>query len=497
MKLKNLLLLGTLCALIASCSEPGDPGNPDLAMSMWDGDTTGCMAGQFRCGTNCVDVATSLDNCGRCDNKCADRQQCVAGACKDQMGDCRKDGGCGKNYYCDLNSGACKPGCGANPDCGENEACDISTHKCTCDSRSHDCAGKCVRSDDVKTCGTRCDACPTDPHGTSSCYSGMCDVQCDSPYRECVGVAGCSECCRDYDCPFGSGKICVANKCTVATRCTKTTECGTDEACTMGVCTNTAPGGSCTTSVDCPNGQLCQTGKCAVVSCAAESHGFAVSTCPSGAGCRRARCTNLIDATCHTWSDCGNDYTCDTVKGTCSTKLSGSRDCSTNSSCTGYGYGYACVNGHCQNLGSSTYCQADIECGFGAYCGRINKTGRTGYCSGSCSGTGYPSCTTGYSNTCSTVRCKAYGSSARGCCSRIHSTCTYDSDCSGQKCVTGRCASNLTCTTTSSCPFGEKCDTGTCKFSPGRTCTGDTDCGSGQVCMSGKCGPDWEASSWM
>ena len=493
MKIKNLIL-GTLCALLASCTEPNPPAPEDM-MTPWDGNTEGCMLGQFRCGSGCVDVQTSIDNCGRCDNKCGDRQQCVGGACKDQVGDCRKDGGCSKGYYCDLNSGACKQGCGANPDCGMNEACDISTHKCTCDSNSHDCAGKCVRSDDVKTCGTRCDACPTDPNGMALCYLGMCDVQCKSGFRECSGVPGCSECCRDYDCPFGSGKICASNKCVVATRCTKTSECGIDEACTTGICTSTAPGGTCTTTADCPNGQMCQSNKCAVVSCPAESHGFANSACPVGAGCRKARCVNLIDASCSTWSDCGNDYTCDGATGTCKL-ITGSRDCTTNYNCTGYGYGYACVNGHCQNVGASSYCQADVECGFGAYCGRINKTGRTNYCTGMCSGTGYPSCTTGYSNTCSTVRCKAYGSSAKGCCSRIHNTCTYDSDCNGYKCVSGRCASSASCTSTASCQFAEKCESNVCKFPPSRTCTADNDCGNGQVCMSGKCGPEFEASGW-
>ena len=496
MKIKNLLLLGTLCALIASCGEETPPPAPEDMMSMWDGDTTGCMNGQFRCGTACVDTATTLEHCGRCDNKCGDRQQCVGGSCKDQVGDCRKEGGCGKNYYCDLNSGACKPGCGANPDCGKNEACDISTHKCTCDSQSHDCAGTCVRSDDVKTCGTRCDACPTDPNGVTACYSGMCDISCNRPYRECSGVAGCSECCADYDCPFGSGKICVSNKCTVATRCTKTTECDTDEACTAGVCTKTPPGSACVASADCPIGQFCQSNKCAVVACPAESHGFANSACPVGAACRKARCVNLIGSYCNSWSDCGNDYTCDSASGTCKL-IPGSRDCTTNYSCTNYSVGYACVNGHCLNVGtSSVYAEADIECGFGYYAKSINKTGRSSYCSGMCSGTGYPTCAAGYSNSCSTSRCKAYGSSARGCCSRIHNTCTYDSDCSGLKCVSGRCASNITCSYTSSCPFAEKCDTGTCKFSAARTCTADTDCGNGQVCMSGKCGPDGEAPAW-
>lgn len=488
------LLIGTFCALLGSCSEPNPPSPEDM-MSKWDGDTSGCPVGQFRCGSGCVDVNTSMDNCGRCDNKCGATQQCIGGNCKDQVGDCRKDGGCSKGYYCDLNSGACKPGCGANPDCGENEACDISKHACVCDSKSHDCAGKCVRSDDVKTCGTRCDPCPTDPNGTVTCsYEGKCELSCNRPYHECSGVPGCSECCDDWDCPFASGKICVANKCAVATRCTKTSECGMDEACKTGVCTNTPAGGACAATADCPVGQLCQSGKCEVVACDAEKHGFATSKCPTGAGCRKARCIDLTGASCTTWSDCGNDYTCSS--GTCKA-ISGSRDCTTSYGCTGYSYGYACVNGHCQNVGGSSTCQADIECGFGSYCSRVNKTGRTGYCSGMCSSTGYPSCSAGYSNSCSTIRCTAYGSSAKGCCSRIHSSCTSDYDCKGLKCsAAGRCESAVTCSSTSSCPFAEKCETGTCRFTAGRACTSDTNCGNGQVCMSGKCGPDLEASGW-
>ena len=477
-----------------SCTGPTPPVEEDL-MSPWDGDTTGCAVGQFRCGTNCVDIATSTDHCGRCDNKCGDKQICVVGGCKDQSGDCRKDGGCSKGNYCDLNSGACKPGCGANPDCGANEACDISTHKCGCNSQSHECAGACVRSDDVKTCGTRCDPCLTDPNGTASCEFGQCELQCDSDYHGCSGVPGCSECCRDSHCPFGSGKICVANKCTSATRCSKTSECEIDEACKSGVCTNTPAGGTCAATSDCPNGQLCQSGKCEVVACAAERHGMAVSTCPAGAGCRKERCVDLVGAACLTWSDCGNDYNCDSATGTCKL-ISGARDCTTRYGCTNYSSGYACVNGHCLTVSASSSCQADIECGFGSYCGRVNKTGRLGYCSGMCSSSGSPSCYAGYSNTCSTVRCTAYGSSAKGCCSRIHSSCTGDYDCRGIKCVSGRCVSGISCSSTFSCPFAEKCEVGTCKFTPTRACTADNDCGNGQVCMSGKCGPDGEAASW-
>lgn len=498
MKLKNLLL-GTLCALfVAGCSDPTPPpDNAEDMMSTWDGDTSGCMNGMFRCGAACVDIATSLENCGRCDNKCGDRQQCIAGSCKDQVGDCRKDGGCGKGYYCDLNNGACKPGCGANPDCGTNEACDISTHKCTCDSSSHDCAGKCVRSDDVKTCGTRCEPCADDPNGTESCYSGRCEVNCNGNYRKCTTGGACSECCEDYQCPFGTGKICVSNKCIVASRCTKTSECNTDEACTAGVCTKTAPGGSCAATADCPVGQFCQSGKCAIVACPSESHGFAHSACPVGAGCSRARCVDLIGKYCNSWSDCGNDYTCDTASGTCKL-IPGSRDCTTNYYCTNNSIGYACVNGHCLNVGTtSVYAEADIECGFGYYAKSINKTGRSNYCTGMCTSTGYPTCAAGYSNTCSTTRCRAYGSSARGCCSRIHNSCTSDFDCSAQKCVGGYCVSNASCSSTSGCPFGEKCESGTCQFKPSRACTADTECGSGQVCMSGKCGPDSEASGWQ
>lgn len=58
MKIKNLIL-GTLCALLASCTEPNPPAPEDM-MTPWDGNTEGCMLGQFRCGSGCVDVPQSV-----------------------------------------------------------------------------------------------------------------------------------------------------------------------------------------------------------------------------------------------------------------------------------------------------------------------------------------------------------------------------------------------------------------------------------------------------
>jgi hypothetical protein len=41
-----------LCPYRQAAAIPTPPPAPEDMMSMWDGDTTGCMNGQFRCGTS-------------------------------------------------------------------------------------------------------------------------------------------------------------------------------------------------------------------------------------------------------------------------------------------------------------------------------------------------------------------------------------------------------------------------------------------------------------
>src|SRR5262245_25952168 len=90
-----------LTVLLLACAAPespppDDPGPPD--------NPGNCPSGQFMCGADCVDTSTSRENCGRCGQACGATQICAGGACKDQSGDCRKDG-CTAGYFCDLSSG--------------------------------------------------------------------------------------------------------------------------------------------------------------------------------------------------------------------------------------------------------------------------------------------------------------------------------------------------------------------------------------------------------
>jgi hypothetical protein len=90
-----------------------------------------------------VDIATSVDNCGGCGNKC-ERASATA-ACVDQ--------------------------------------------KCvfTCESGFHECSGACVYDGDTDHCGASCTECPASDtlHVDATCISGACGQTCSDGWYNC------------------------------------------------------------------------------------------------------------------------------------------------------------------------------------------------------------------------------------------------------------------------------------------------------------------------
>lgn len=115
-------------------SAAGDPPSP------------GCpAAAPLRCGADCVDPQSSVDDCGGCNVKCA----VVA------------------NAGTTCNGGVCA------------FACKVQFHAC---------AGACVAATDPTSCGPACTACPVPPGGSATCVNDTCGVTCNGKNVVCGGV---------------------------------------------------------------------------------------------------------------------------------------------------------------------------------------------------------------------------------------------------------------------------------------------------------------------
>ena len=193
--------------------------------------------------------------------------------------DCRQ-AACPAGYYCNLGNGSCEVGCGTDPDCASapNQACDIATHRCQCKTGFHTCGGSCVSSSSPSSCGTSCNACPTDPAGTATCDGTACGLTCNTGSIKCGGVCvacadahGTASCSATNTCSLRcqSGYNLCGDRCAAAT---DPTACGT--SCT--VCPARAnevamcQQGTCATA--CAAGATVCKGRCATGTCTWTAH---------------------------------------------------------------------------------------------------------------------------------------------------------------------------------------------------------------------------------
>jgi hypothetical protein len=167
-----------------------------------------CGAGEARCGATCVNTASSVQHCGRCDNECADfpngARACAMGACGGTctMGfaDCDRSAvnGCEVNTQSDtMNCGACAMACAAGP----NQRASCSSGRCmnTCVATFADCDGMPANGCETDTstslshCGACGAACAAGPNQRASCAAGRCALSCAPGFADCDGMAanGC------------------------------------------------------------------------------------------------------------------------------------------------------------------------------------------------------------------------------------------------------------------------------------------------------------------
>jgi hypothetical protein len=437
---------------------------------------------------------------------------------------------------CDNDPAVARPGGGdSRPDAGtkvdtprphggeEGSAGDTGGNTPTgdpdCDPGFHRCAGVCVNSKELASCGVACDPCPPIAGGESTCDGAKCGVRCPADKKVCPASNSCvglDDPC-DGTCP--PGKNLCNGSCVLATE-------------------KTACGPSCTACPTPANGKAECDGTQCVLTCNPGSHrcfdslvdGKLVPSCDAsctpcpmamtGSACPPGNCTNVSDGT-----SCGNTQLC--RAGTC-VDCGGMNQpcCGTSCNATGLscqagsckscgGNGQPCCDGSCSNgltCENGTTCVVPCGSGPGQKC---CEGAMGGDCQNDCGTHGKQTCKNGQWTGCSVSNpkccegemggdcqdtCGKHGKQTcrsgqwTGCSINTKPACCNEADC-------GTCR---TCSSSGTCQNrGEKnnecgglgCNAGSCKTCSGKMCDGQCignseccpKCLSGKVCSSNAC----------
>ncbi len=198
--------------------------------------SSGCAAGQVRCGGTCTDTQSDVTDCGGCGNACPAvanaTRTCSMGrcgfACDAGFGDCDGNPANGCEVFLGTdprNCGACGTSCSG----GANATATCAAGRCglACEAGFGDCdmnlANGCEA--DTRTSATSCGvcgrACPAGTNSTAACASGTCGVRCDAGFADCDAnpangcevnlqsdASHCGACATA--CPSG---VCMAGRC--------------------------------------------------------------------------------------------------------------------------------------------------------------------------------------------------------------------------------------------------------------------------------------------
>lgn len=197
-------------------------------------------------GTECVALASDVDHCGSCDNRCPAGVACENGKCSCSGGGVACAGTCVDIASDPRNCGACANVCGAGSSC---------------------LAGKCSCSFGLQSCGTACA-----DLGSDALHCGSCESVC---------AAG--EVCLKGQCAAGCGSLVQCGTSCVDTR-SSPLNCGAcGKACAPG---QTCSAGQC----GCPDGGSLCGGSCVDLRSDAKNCGACGKACGAGEACVGGAC---------------------------------------------------------------------------------------------------------------------------------------------------------------------------------------------------------------
>lgn len=261
-------------------------------------------APKTRCGCECKDTSTDVDNCGGCGTKCVhanatsacENSQCTF-QCNSGFADCDFDpsNGCEVDLNNDpLNCRSCDTICGTS-----RPVCVNGTCAATCPLGKTLCAGQCVdvtnNIDHCGACNNRCEV----ENGTPVCTASTCAIDsCNTGYDDCDSIAGtgcetpvttitdCGGC--GNICSFSHGEaLCTDSECKLGKCDSGYGNCDQDvEGCetTLGTEENcTACGDACGGNASCgAQGCACDAG---FADCEASPDGICETTLGTVANC--------------------------------------------------------------------------------------------------------------------------------------------------------------------------------------------------------------------
>jgi hypothetical protein len=213
-------LVDGAAACVEGCREDGDcPGT----MTCVEG---ACAGGDCAQDTDCEAGQYCEEESATCFGGCRDDADCDPGESCLQVGlpdgprqrcvetPCARDTDCDPGFYCDVEGGACSPGCRGDQECEGFEICDLEARDCV--------APGCARSDECEL-GFYCDQLLTTPSCAPGCND---DARCPEG-RTCDQARLACTCARDRDCV--GGQVCSLGICAV--RCEVNEDCVSGQTC--------------------------------------------------------------------------------------------------------------------------------------------------------------------------------------------------------------------------------------------------------------------------
>ena len=350
--------------------------------------------GYTPCGTNYVQLASDVQNCGSCGNACnfnnasgfCANNSCYIGYCNTGFGNCDNNGanGCEVNLTNNIsNCGACGNVCAS----GANSSSTCSGGNCglLCNSGFLNCDGlngngcEVNSASNLSNCGSCGNVCPTGANASASCTAGACSLFCNSGFLNCNAsnadgceinsfsdVNNCGTC--GHICTVANGTAaCTAGACSVGACNSGFANCDNNPAngCEVFIFTNVNNCGGCGNVCSLPNAtSVCSAASCQVQSC---STGYGNCDGSPGNGCETFLTNNVANC-----GACGNNCAIANGTGACTGSTCSIASCSagfancngvradgcetnisTNTSnCGACGVvcaaGHACVGGVCQ-----------------------------------------------------------------------------------------------------------------------------------------------------